>query len=52
MDALTISIIVGALLAMSEALSLIPAVKANGIFQVLWRMLKGIAGAKNNKKEG
>lgn len=49
MDALTISIIVGALLAVSEALSLIPAVKANGIFQVLWRLLKLVAG---DKKEG
>ena len=49
MDAITISIIVGALLAVSEALSLIPAVKANGIFQVLWRILKVVAG---EKKEG
>jgi len=48
-DALTISIIVGALLAVSEALSLIPAVKANGIFQVLWRVLKAVAGAKKEE---
>lgn len=49
MDALTISIIVGALLAVSEALSLIPAVKSNGIFQVLWRILKAVAGAKEKE---
>lgn len=46
MDTVTLSIIVGALLAVSEALSLIPAVRANGIFQVLWRILKAVAGAK------
>lgn len=44
MDTLTISIIVGVLLAISEALSLIPAVKANGIFQVFWRCIKAVAG--------
>lgn len=49
MDAITISVIVGALLAVSEALSLIPAVKANGIFQVLWRILKAVAGAKKEE---
>ncbi len=46
MDTLTISIIVGALLAVSEALSLIPSVRSNGIFQVLWRILKAVAGEK------
>lgn len=49
MDAITISIIIGALLAVSEALSLIPGVKANGVFQMLWRILKAVAG---EKKEG
>jgi hypothetical protein len=34
MDAVTISIIIGALLAVSEALSLIPGVASNGVFQV------------------
>jgi len=42
----TISIIIGALLASSEALSLIPSVEANGIFQMLWNVLKIAAGAK------
>lgn len=48
MDATTISVIVGALLAVSEALSLIPSVRANGVFQMLWNVLKILAG----KKEG
>lgn len=49
MDVTTISIIVGALLAVSEALSLIPGVQSNGVFQVIWRVLKLLAGDK--KKE-
>lgn len=50
MDATTISIIVGALLAVSEALSLIPQVRSNGIFQVLWRILKAVAGEKEKEE--
>jgi len=42
----TIGIIVGALLAISEALSLIPGISSNGIFQVIWRLLKILAGEK------
>lgn len=49
MDATTITIIIGALLAVSEALSLIPALSSNGIFQMVWRVLKILAGDK--KKE-
>jgi len=49
-DPITISIIIGAALAVSEALSLIPGVKANGIFQVVWRVLKIIAGAKEKEE--
>jgi hypothetical protein len=45
----TISIIVAALLAVSEALSLIPGVQSNGIFQVVWRVLKIVAGAKKEE---
>ncbi|GAH83483.1 unnamed protein product [marine sediment metagenome] len=48
MDAITISVIVAALLAVSEALSLIPSVKANGVFQMLWNVLKILAGKKEN----
>ena len=49
MDVNTISIIVAALLAISEALSLIPGVQSNGIFQVVWRVLKIVAGAKKEE---
>ena len=42
----TITLVVGALLAISEALSLIPGVASNGIFQVFWRLLKILAGEK------
>ena len=41
-----VSIILAALLAVSEALSLIPAVRANGIFQVIWRLLRILVGRK------
>lgn len=51
MDAVTISIIIGALLAVSEALSLIPGVASNGVFQVLWNVLKLLAGAKEEPHE-
>lgn len=47
MTATTVAIIVAALLAVSEALSLIPAVRANGIFQMIWNLLKIMAGGKN-----
>ena len=42
----TINIIIIALLAVSEALSLIPAVQSNGIFQMFWRILKMLAVPK------
>jgi len=48
-DINTITLIIGALLAVSEALSLIPVVKANGVFQVLWRLLKLVAGEKKEE---
>lgn len=50
MDVTTISIIIGALLGVSEALSLIPGVQSNGVFQMIWRVLKIIAGPKNEKE--
>ena len=37
-------IVVMALLAISEALSLIPQVKSNGVFQVIYNLLKSLAG--------
>lgn len=40
----TATIVVAALLAVSEVLSLIPSVKANGVFQLVARMIKKLAG--------
>ena len=37
-------IVVTVLLAISEALSLIPQVKSNGVFQVIYNLLKSLAG--------
>ena len=37
-------IILAALLAVSEALSLIPQVKSNGVFQIVHNLLKSLAG--------
>lgn len=51
MEMTTIMAWIAALGAVSEALSLIPGVKANGIFQIVWNILKLIAG-ENPKKEG
>lgn len=39
-----IAIVLAALLAVSEALSLIPAVKSNGIFQLAVALIKRMAG--------
>jgi hypothetical protein len=44
LDSNTVSLILGALLAISEALSLIPAVKANGIFQAIVNILGSVKG--------
>lgn len=46
MDLTTFGIIVAALLAVSEALSLIPGVQANGVFQMCWNVIKILAGKK------
>lgn len=44
MDADTVAIIATAAWAVSEALSLIPGVKANGVFQVIYQIIKRLAG--------
>ena len=44
MDETTTLIIVSAALAVSEALSMIPGLKSNGIFQLVYNILKFIAG--------
>lgn len=43
-DANTIAIIATAAWAVSEALGLIPAVKANGIFQLVVMLIRKVAG--------
>lgn len=42
----TVAVAATALLAVSEALSLIPAVKSNGIFQLIVNLLKAVGGKK------
>lgn len=39
-----ITIVVGVLFAVSEALSFIPAIKANGVFQAIYSMIKKLKG--------
>lgn len=39
-----ITLIIAALLAISEVLSFIPAIKSNGIFQAVFNILKKIVG--------
>lgn len=46
MNETEILIVITAALAVSEALSLIPAVKANGIFQLIVGTIKAIAAVK------
>lgn len=46
-DATTISLGLAVLLGISEALSLIPSVKSNGIFQLIFNTLKAMTGGKN-----
>lgn len=41
-----IAVALGVLLSISEALSLIPGVKANGIFQLVLRVIRGLSGKK------
>ncbi|MBA7570138.1 hypothetical protein ES708_11885 [subsurface metagenome] len=47
MEVKTIAVILAALLAVSEAIALIPAIRANSIFQMIWNLLKVLAGKKN-----
>jgi hypothetical protein len=50
MDTNTILIIVAAALAVSEALSLFPAIKSNGIFQLIYALLKALATGIRQKE--
>jgi len=49
MDINTIMIVVSALLAVSEALSFIPRLKSNGVFQIVVNVLKWMATKPTNK---
>lgn len=44
MDINTLTIALAAALALSEALSLIPALRANGIFQLIYNTLRTLTG--------
>lgn len=44
LDANTIAVIATAAWAVSEALSLIPSVRANGLFQLLAQLIRKVAG--------
>ena len=46
MDPVTLSVILGALLAVSEALALIPALKANSVFQLIVNVIKALVAPK------
>lgn len=46
MEGTSIIIILGAALAVSEALALIPALKSNSIFQLVMSALKAVLGRK------
>jgi hypothetical protein len=42
MDQVTMTLIIAALFAVSEALAAIPAIKANGVFQLFFNILKSL----------
>ncbi len=44
MDQQTVMVVIGALLAVSEALSLIPALKSNGVLQLVVNLLQTLCG--------
>lgn len=44
MEPQNIAVILAALLAVSEALALIPAVKSNSVFQLLVNVIKAVSG--------
>jgi hypothetical protein len=48
-DSDTLSIVMAALFAVSEALSLIPRVRANGVFQAVYNVIRFLAGRKEIK---
>jgi len=51
MDPNTIIVIITVALAISEGLSFIPAVKANGVFQAVYNLLKALKGGGISKNK-
>jgi hypothetical protein len=49
MDTETTAIALGAALAISEGLSLIPALRANGILQLIFQIIRFVAGGKTGR---
>lgn len=50
MDITTIVVYLGIAVAISEALSVIPGVQANGIFQLCYKILKAVYNGIKNKE--
>ena len=50
MDITTILGIAAALLAVSEGLALIPGIKSNSVFQIIYFVLKAVVNAIRNKE--
>lgn len=50
MDQETITIVIGVLLALSEGMALIPGLKSNSVFQLIFFILKAIAKAIKEKE--
>ncbi len=50
MDINTLLVIIAAVAAVSEALALIPGIKSNSVFQVIYNLLKSIGNAIKKKE--
>ena len=50
MDVMTITGIIAALLAISEGLALIPGLKSNSVFQIIYLILKAITNGIKTKE--
>lgn len=50
MDADTLTIVIGILLAISEGIALIPVLKSNSVFQLIFFILKAVATAIKKKE--
>lgn len=50
MDINTLLVIIAAVLAVSEALALIPGIKSNSVFQIIFNLLKAMKNGIRNKE--